>query len=488
MAEEERRAFHNKIFFCDIIGYSKLPTVEQYRAQSSLSQILRASLGRLGADCVALPTGDGVILNFVTGDPHVHLEVALDALKGLHEDGAKLGLRIGLNSHVDALVRDINGNRNVVGDGINMAQRIMDLGRHGQILMHDRVKSDLQNHPDYFDRVERIGEFTVKHGQRLPIAQFIDPDVDFVSSERLAPQPGQAAPTLGLSDILRSRVKAEVLSLQIDRQGLQFLPDISDYIEEFLEESDEFRQLRYSVAWIVTEMMENALRHGQLPDGGQILLKLNKTARGLIVSVTQPDVSGFAFDAVLNDPKHHDSFLQILARAGLKLQHWREGGRLEIMVETPIAPKFGPLADFADSPLASHTAAPAAADPARLAGLIAEWTQAGVEIYRPEDKNIDDATNGAFLQGLRTSVDRTHPKNCVVIDLSHVEHMSSVGLRALMNGLRHAKGRDVVLYLWRPTPRLREILAISRYDKLFQIVDDADPQSVVLNTAKAARG
>jgi anti-sigma B factor antagonist/stage II sporulation protein AA (anti-sigma F factor antagonist) len=152
------------------------------------------------------------------------------------------------------------------------------------------------------------------------------------------------------------------------------------------------------------------------------------------------------------------------------------------MVEAPIAPKFGPLADFANSPLA----APTAADTGRVAELIAEWTQAGVEVYRPEIENINEATNGAFLQGLRTSVDRTHPKNCVVIDLSHVEHMSSVGLRALMNGLRHAKGQGVLLYLWRPTPRLREVLAISRYDKLFQILDEADAQSVALNTARAA--
>jgi hypothetical protein len=61
--------------------------------------------------------------------------------------------------------------------------------------------------------------------------------------------------------------------------------------------------------------------HGALPEGEQVLLKPSKTARGLLISATQPDVTGFAFAAILNDPDWHDSFLQILARAGFKLRH-----------------------------------------------------------------------------------------------------------------------------------------------------------------------
>jgi anti-anti-sigma factor len=148
-------------------------------------------------------------------------------------------------------------------------------------------------------------------------------------------------------------------------------------------------------------------------------------------------------------------------------------------VEAPIAPKFGPLADFARSPLASMTDMPSAVDPERTAELVASWTKAGVELYRPEYENVDAATSREFQHDLLATIDRTSSKKGVAIDLSGIEHMSSVGLRALSMGLRHAKSRDIQLFLWRPTQRLREVLAISRHDKLFQIVDDLDSQSIV---------
>jgi anti-anti-sigma factor len=473
MTEDERIKFNNKIFFCDIVGYSKLTVNDQFNAQSALSQILRSSLARLEADCVALPTGDGVILNFVTGEPHVHVDFALDALKGFHECGSTLGLRIGLNSNVDTLVRDINGNRNVVGNGINVAQRIMDLGGHGQILMHDRVREDLKNHPDHSGRIRPIGEFRVKHGQRIPVAQFVDPGLDYVSSNILAPQSTQTGPVLDLADVLRSRVQEEVLSLHLDHRGLDFLPEIADYVEEFLEQSPEFQSLRYSVAWIVAEMMDNALRHGQLPEGEHILLKLGRTAGGMRISVTQPDTPGLVFDAVLTNPRHRDSFLQILNSAGLKPRHWREGGRLEVTIEVPLKAKRGSLADFAHA-----TQAPIPVDSTKSGAsqgveLVTVTVGENVPIYRPEYRRIDLDNWEDFLRGLRGHLGQVGTGEDFNVDIASVEYMSSAGLRSLMICFREAKAREVTFNLIHPTALVREILAISRFDTIFRVIDNA---------------
>src|SRR5262249_15359454 len=149
----------NKIFFCDVIGYSKRDPPSQFACQRALNGVVTDVLAtldcKLEEDVIALPTGDGLILNFLAPAPDIHLRTALMSLEGLHSAAEKtpIGLRIGLNSYVDTWVHDINGKKNVVGSGINMAQRVMDLGRHGQILMHEDVRRDLANYPEYVDHL-----------------------------------------------------------------------------------------------------------------------------------------------------------------------------------------------------------------------------------------------------------------------------------------------------------------------------------------------
>lgn len=77
---ETRVPFYNKIFFCDIIGYSRLDAQGQYGCQRTLNRLLAGLLHELGCvletDVIALPTGDGVVLNFLAPAPDVHLRTA----------------------------------------------------------------------------------------------------------------------------------------------------------------------------------------------------------------------------------------------------------------------------------------------------------------------------------------------------------------------------------------------------------------------------
>src|SRR5438105_7217285 len=133
------------VLFIDIVGYSKLLTNEQRERQQELNRIVRETEQFRAAEAeeklVRIPTGDGMVLAFFTSpDAPVRCAVAISrALNGT----SHLPLRMGIHSGPVDLVEDVNDKLNLAGAGVNMAQRVMDCGDAGHILLSSRAANDL---------------------------------------------------------------------------------------------------------------------------------------------------------------------------------------------------------------------------------------------------------------------------------------------------------------------------------------------------------
>jgi len=132
------RTFICSVVFLDMVEYSKKPVAEQIFFKERLNTLLTQALANVAPnDRIILDTGDGAALSFL-GDPEDALYVSLalrEALQGPQPPGPELKMRIGINLGPVRLVKDINGQPNIIGDGINVAQRVMSFSEPGQIVV-----------------------------------------------------------------------------------------------------------------------------------------------------------------------------------------------------------------------------------------------------------------------------------------------------------------------------------------------------------------
>ncbi len=162
------------VLYIDIVGYSKLLTNEQRALLRQLNDIVRATDEFQKADgsgkLLRLPTGDGMALAFFTSPdaPVRCAEQIAEALKG----GPDLPLRMGIHSGPVDPVSDVSDRPNIAGAGINMAQRVMDCGDAGHILVSKRAADDLAQHAEWRSRLHELGEVEVKHDQRIGLSNF----------------------------------------------------------------------------------------------------------------------------------------------------------------------------------------------------------------------------------------------------------------------------------------------------------------------------
>jgi class 3 adenylate cyclase len=133
------------ILFIDIVGYSKLSINEQRAAVGELTEMVRTSDQYQSAEAasrlIKIPTGDGMALVFYTS-PEAPAKCAVEISRSLKEH-PRLQLRMGVHSGPVSGVIDVNGHANLAGAGLNMAQRVMDCGDSGHILVSKRVADDL---------------------------------------------------------------------------------------------------------------------------------------------------------------------------------------------------------------------------------------------------------------------------------------------------------------------------------------------------------
>jgi len=156
------------VLFIDIVGYSKLLNEEQEERLNQLTEIVLATAPvREATDeqLVRLPTGDGMALVF-HHSAEEPARCALEIAEALQKH-PELPVRMGIHSGPVNKVTDVSGRTNLAGAGINMAQRVMDCGDAGHILLSQHVADDLVHSRQWAPRLRDLGECEVKHGVRL---------------------------------------------------------------------------------------------------------------------------------------------------------------------------------------------------------------------------------------------------------------------------------------------------------------------------------
>ncbi|HEX4697405.1 MAG TPA: FlgO family outer membrane protein [Candidatus Udaeobacter sp.] len=166
------------VLFIDIVGYSKLLINEQSEQVQTLRDIVRGTeqfrLAETEGKLLRLPTGDGVALVF-RSTPEAPVLCALEISKELKKR-PQLRVRMGIHSGPVNAVTDLNEQSNVAGAGINIAQRVMDCGDAGHILLSKRVAEDLEHYPRWQPYLHDLGDWEVKHGVRVSVVNLYGND------------------------------------------------------------------------------------------------------------------------------------------------------------------------------------------------------------------------------------------------------------------------------------------------------------------------
>src|SRR5229473_2910218 len=159
------------VLFTDIVGYSKLPINQQRALVERLNEIVRGTdefhIAEAGARLIKIPTGDGMALVFYKS-PEEPVECALEISRALKEH-PRIQLRMGIHSGPVSGVVDVNERANLAGAGLNMAQRVMDCGDAGHILLSKHVAEDLEEYERWRPFLHDLGSCEVKHGARVSI-------------------------------------------------------------------------------------------------------------------------------------------------------------------------------------------------------------------------------------------------------------------------------------------------------------------------------
>src|SRR5438045_2701604 len=178
-AEEQTRLQIGHVLFIDIVGYSKLLVNQQSELQHELNQVVSRTSQFRESDAqqelTRLPTGDGMALVF-RESPEAPAQCAVEIARALKEH-PRIALRMGIHSGPISEVADVNQRQNIAGAGINMAQRVMDCGDAGHILVSKHVADDLEQYQQWRRLLHELGPCEVKHGARIGIANLHSDEV-----------------------------------------------------------------------------------------------------------------------------------------------------------------------------------------------------------------------------------------------------------------------------------------------------------------------
>jgi serine/threonine-protein kinase len=229
------------VLFIDIVGYSKLLINEQRESLEELNHVVRATEAFRSAEAAQkltrLPTGDGMALVFST-TPEAPVECALEISKVL-KGRPELRVRMGVHSGPVSGITDVNDRSNVAGGGINMAQRVMDCGDAGHILLSKRVAEDLAEYRHWQPYLHDLGDCQVKHDVTVSVVNLCTDEAGnsalpakfaTAQQEKTAPRPASVAPTgqskswfIGVA-ALAAILLASTPALAIESKSVAVLP------------------------------------------------------------------------------------------------------------------------------------------------------------------------------------------------------------------------------------------------------------------------
>ena len=159
------------VLFIDVVGYSKFSINDQHAAVEQLNRVVRASeqfqQTETASRLLKIPTGDGMALIFYS-TPEAPVQCALEISRSLKRY-PQLQVRMGIHSGPVSVVMDVNERANLAGAGMNIAQRVMDCGDAGHILLSKRVAEDLETHEKWRPLLHDLGSCEVKHGVRVAV-------------------------------------------------------------------------------------------------------------------------------------------------------------------------------------------------------------------------------------------------------------------------------------------------------------------------------
>jgi TolB-like protein/Tfp pilus assembly protein PilF len=167
------------VLFIDIVGYSRGLINEQSDSLQKLKEIVRGTeqfrIAEAEGKLLRLPTGDGGALVFRTS-PETPALCAVEIARAL-KSHSELRVRMGIHSGPVNEITDLNEQTNIAGAGINIAQRVMDCGDAGHILLSKHVADDLEQYPRWRPCLHEIGDCEVKHGVRLSLTNLYTDEV-----------------------------------------------------------------------------------------------------------------------------------------------------------------------------------------------------------------------------------------------------------------------------------------------------------------------
>jgi TolB-like protein/class 3 adenylate cyclase/Flp pilus assembly protein TadD len=157
------------LLLIDVVGYSKLLVNEQIEVLQELNRIVRSTecfhAAEVSGKLIRVPTGDGMALLFFR-NPEEPVRCALEISRTLH-DHPRVQVRMGVHSGPVNRVEDVNDKTNIAGSGMNVAQRVLDCGDAGHILLSKHVAEDLAEYRHWQPYLHDLGECEVKHGLHL---------------------------------------------------------------------------------------------------------------------------------------------------------------------------------------------------------------------------------------------------------------------------------------------------------------------------------